>query len=184
VRLAAVDRTTANALREHGLLSEFIPAVQAGRDIATDIGGLTGQRVLLPCADIVSANPSAKSIIAEEGHLTSLADALRDQGAVVETVAAYTVQSAEPDLAALSALLDGNLDVATFTSRCGVTLLTKMLENRPVADVLSPLTVACISPTTANAARALGVRVDVVPEEHTIEGLVDALVKWRTEGRT
>jgi uroporphyrinogen-III synthase len=43
--------------------------------------------------------------------------------------------------------------------------------------------VACIGPTTADAAHDLGVRVDIVAEEHTIEGLVDTLVKWRTQGR-
>ena len=44
--------------------------------------------------------------------------------------------------------------------------------------LLSPLTVACIGPTTAATARQLGVRVDVVAPEHTIDGLVDALVAY------
>jgi uroporphyrinogen-III synthase len=52
-----------------------------------------------------------------------------------------------------------------------------------VSNVLSPLIVACACPATADAARALGVRVDMVAEEHSIDGLVEALVKWRTERR-
>jgi uroporphyrinogen III methyltransferase/synthase len=182
--LVAVDRITAEALREYGLLPDLIPTDYTGRDITTDIRGLAGQRVLMPCADIVPTNPSAKSATVEQGHNASLADALRDQGALLETVTAYTIRPVEPDLGALSVLLDGNLDVATFTSPCGVTPLTKMLANREVADVLSPLTVACVGPATAHAAHALGVRVDVVAEEHTIEGLVEALVKWRAGGKT
>jgi uroporphyrinogen III methyltransferase/synthase len=36
--------------------------------------------------------------------------------------------------------------------------------------------VACIGPITADTARAAGLTVDVVAAEHTINGLVDALV--------
>ena len=37
--------------------------------------------------------------------------------------------------------------------------------------------VACIGPITANTARELGIRVDIVASEHTIPGLVQALVE-------
>jgi uroporphyrinogen-III synthase len=37
--------------------------------------------------------------------------------------------------------------------------------------------VACIGPITADTARAAGLTVDVVAAEHTIEGLVAALVE-------
>jgi uroporphyrinogen III methyltransferase/synthase len=36
--------------------------------------------------------------------------------------------------------------------------------------------VACIGPITADTARRLGLRVDVVADVHTVPGLVDALV--------
>jgi uroporphyrinogen-III synthase len=36
--------------------------------------------------------------------------------------------------------------------------------------------VACIGPVTASTAQELGIRVDVVAREHTIQGLVDAIV--------
>ncbi|MGH2729896.1 MAG: uroporphyrinogen-III synthase, partial [Actinomycetota bacterium] len=37
--------------------------------------------------------------------------------------------------------------------------------------------VACIGPVTAEAARELGFKVDVVPAEHTSEGIVAALLQ-------
>ncbi|HTC82600.1 MAG TPA: uroporphyrinogen-III synthase, partial [Acidimicrobiia bacterium] len=43
-------------------------------------------------------------------------------------------------------------------------------------DLPVPPVVACIGPVTADTARANGLTVDVVAAEHTIEGLVDALV--------
>jgi len=70
--------------------------------------------------------------------------------------------------------------VATFVDPLSLSSLAEMLNHRPVAEILSPLTVACIDPNTAASASALGVRVDLIAETHTIEGLIDALVKWRT----
>jgi uroporphyrinogen III methyltransferase/synthase len=182
VKLAAVGRATAEALLEYGLVADFIPTRYAGRDIAAEIGNVTGQRMLLPRSD----DPWAALIGAPSRYgagKASLVEALHDRGALVETVAAYAIRPAEPDPVALSALLNGCLEVTTFTSPSSLTSLTEMLNSRPLADVLSPLTVACIGPTTADAAHDLGVRVDIVAEEHTIEGLVDTLVKWRTQGR-
>ena len=43
-------------------------------------------------------------------------------------------------------------------------------------EILEGITVACIGPITARTARELGIRVDVVAEEYTIEGLVRAIV--------
>jgi uroporphyrinogen III methyltransferase/synthase len=167
VKLAAVGRTTAEALLEYGLVADFISTRYTSYNVAAEIGDVADQRVLLPQSD----DPSA-----------ALAEALRDRGALVEEVAAYAIRPAEADPVALSALLDGGLEVTTFTSSSSLTSLAKMVNSRPLADVLSPLTVACIGPTTAAAAHDLGVRVDIVAEEPTIEGLVDMLVKWRTQG--
>jgi len=41
--------------------------------------------------------------------------------------------------------------------------------------------VACIGPVTAQTARELGLEPAVVAEEYTIEGLLEALVRWRIE---
>jgi uroporphyrinogen-III synthase len=44
-------------------------------------------------------------------------------------------------------------------------------------DLPVPAVVACIGPITADTARAAGLTVDVVAAEHTIDGLVTALVE-------
>jgi uroporphyrinogen III methyltransferase/synthase len=210
VKLAAVGHTTVEALLEYGLVADFISTRYTSWNIAAEIGDVTDQRVLLPQSDDPSAAlagalsrhglapqgsrpagvpregsspaPEPNGVRARAGRI-SLAEALRDRGALVEGVAAYAIRPAEADPVALSALLDGGLEVTTFTSSSSLTSLAKMVNNRPLADVLSPLTVACIGPSTADAAHDLGVRVDIVAEEPTIEGLVDTLVKWRTQGR-
>ena len=42
-------------------------------------------------------------------------------------------------------------------------------------------TIACIGPTTASAAREMGLNVEVVPDEHTGDGLVAALERYFAE---
>src|SRR5437016_2854071 len=62
-------------------------------------------------------------------------------------------------------------DAITFTSSSTVTNWLGVAG----LDALPPV-VACIGPVTAETARQAGLTVDVVADEHTIDGLVDALV--------
>ena len=61
----------------------------------------------------------------------------------------------------------------TFTSSSTVRNLAAML-NGHIETLRGPL-VACIGPITAKTAEELGLRVDVVASESTVEGLVRAM---------
>ncbi|MGH9125099.1 MAG: uroporphyrinogen-III synthase, partial [Acidimicrobiales bacterium] len=61
-------------------------------------------------------------------------------------------------------------DVVTFTASSTVTNFVA------AAPGVVPPTVACIGPVTAATARSVGFFVDVVATEHTVDGLVEALV--------
>ena len=74
---------------------------------------------------------------------------------------------------ALSLLRDGAIDIVTFTSSSTVRNLAAML-NGHIETLRGPL-VACIGPITAKTAEELGLRVDVVASEYTVEGLVRAI---------
>jgi uroporphyrinogen III methyltransferase/synthase len=177
-KLAARDRATAEALLGYGLVADFIPADETGSD-TTKLGNLAEQRVLLLCSSAEVSPPAAQPGLVAEGPSAGLVSALREQGARVEVVLACASQPADPDPVVLSELAAGRLDMAIFASSSSVLSLAKMLSERPVAEVLSSLIVACISPAVADAAQAQGVRVDLVAKEPTIEGLVDALTSWR-----
>ena len=139
-----------------------------GLDWAAEIGDLTGQRVLLPRSELAAPD---------------LVQALERRGAQVVTVVAYAVAPAEPEEASLSALVAGEVDVVTFFSPSAVAGLMEIIERKLGAgaaqSVLQSRVVACIGPTTAEAAGKAGLRVDLVPQEHTVNGLVEALLKWR-----
>ena len=63
------------------------------------------------------------------------------------------------------------MDVLTFTSSSTVRNFTTLTAGLDYGD---PLTV-CIGPITAATAHELGFHVDVVADEYTIDGLIEAL---------
>ena len=80
------------------------------------------------------------------------------------------------------AALELGVDVATFTSSSTVRNLNKMLDGDWAA--LESSTIACIGPATEATAKELGLRVDLVADDHSVQGLVDALVDhFSTEER-
>ena len=111
-----------------------------------------GVPVLLPGADI------GRDVLAK---------GLTEQGAKVERVAAYRTVTPE------NAGKDARVDAITFTSSSTVRNLVDILGGDK--SVLESSLIACIGPVTAGTARELGLRVDLVADEHTVEGLVEAL---------
>jgi uroporphyrinogen-III synthase len=155
VAVAAIGPATAAALRRRGVQVRLVPAEYRAEAILDEIGDVTGQSILLPRADI--ARPA-------------LADGLRAKGARVDEAPAYRTVPATPARAAFDALRAG-VDVITFTSSSTVRNFVAQTAGSSYGDPL----VACIGPVTAATARDLGLRVDVVAKEYTIEGLLNAL---------
>lgn len=162
VRLAAIGPATADALAAQGLPVDFVPRQYVAEAIVEGIGDVTGQHILLPRADIARK---------------ALANGLRTKGAVVDEVTAYRTVPASPgDLMTLLGR-GGRIDIATFTSPSTVRNFVVLLGDRSPGEVLGDAVVACIGPITARAAQAVGLTVDIVAEEHTVRGLVRAIVK-------
>ena len=100
-----------------------------------------------------------------------VADGLRDAGWSVDVVAAYRTVDAvvsDDDRTRIAAA-----DVVTFTSSSTVDRFVDL-----VGLEYLPATVVCIGPITAKTARDHGIAVDVEAEDHTIDGLVDAVVAF------
>lgn len=162
VQLAAIGPATAAELDAHGLRADYVPGEYIAEAIAAGLGDVHGLRVLLPRADI--ARPT-------------LADLLREGGAEVVEVAAYRTLRPETNPAELGDLL-ARVTVATFASSSTVRNLAAMADDADLdlPQVLEHATVACIGPITAETAREMGVPVQIVAQEYTIDGLIEALV--------
>ncbi|HIN72105.1 MAG TPA: HemD protein, partial [Dehalococcoidia bacterium] len=72
----------------------------------------------------------------------------------------------------MDAISEG-IDIAVFTSSSTVENLAKLLNDDLAC--LENAKIACIGPKTAATAGELGLSVDIVATEHTIDGLVTAM---------
>jgi uroporphyrinogen III methyltransferase/synthase len=169
-RLAGVGPATGERLARYGLKVDLIPAEHRAEGLARAISefqDVRGLKVLLPRADI------GRELIAEE---------LRRQGAEVTDVVAYRTvvvepeREGEPDIYRM--LLERRIDVVTFTSASAVRNFVRVLGAEPAADLLRHTIVASIGPTTAEAAATANIETTIMPTEHTVPALVDAIVKY------
>jgi uroporphyrinogen-III synthase len=106
---------------------------------------------------------------------------LTARGWTPEEVAAYRTVTATPEDQGAEAVRAGEFDVVIFSSASTAQGFVEIF-GPPAAlglglgDDVSRM-VACIGPVTAETARELGFRVDIVPAEHTSEGIVAALLQ-------
>lgn len=162
VKVACVGPATAAALELHGIHPDLVPGRYDAESLVEALvergGRLGGARILLPVA---------------AGARTVLEEGLSAHGAIVERVEAYRT---EPDAAGARELRErldaGEVDVITFTS-------PSTIENfvAAVGRNVGRAVVAVIGPVTAEAARRRGLPVDVVAPDHTIPGLLQALLR-------
>ena len=160
--VGAIGPVTAEALERRGIRPDFTPSRSVSSAALDELSAIDWSRVpvLLPTADI---------------GRDELAEGLSRLGAHIERVTAYrTVTPPDAAQRAKEAFAEG-IDIVTFTSSSTVRNLLSLLDNSK--DTLSGSLVACIGPVTANTARELGLRVDIEAEEHTVEGLADALIQ-------
>ena len=151
-RVAAVGPVTAEAIRESGLEPAFV-AARASDDIAGGLGEIDGMKVLLPQADIA------------EPHL---ADELRGRGAAVDAVVAYRTVLVEPPMWGILPLRIADAVVLASGSAC------RSLAAAGGAGGGAML--VCIGPKTAKVAREVGLKVGLVADETTSDGIIRALV--------
>jgi uroporphyrinogen III methyltransferase/synthase len=166
-KLCTVGPGTAERLRRYSVVADLLPEEYRAEAVVGALaaqGPLEGVRVLLPRSDI------GREIIAEQ---------LLKAGASVTDVIAYRTvldeiqREGDPDIYGM--LLEGRIDVVTFTSASAVRNFVKIYGADQVADLLKTTTVAVIGPVTADAAQQAGITVSVRPAAYTIGGLVDAI---------
>ncbi|WP_159881138.1 uroporphyrinogen-III C-methyltransferase [Paenibacillus puerhi] len=162
-RLMAVGPKTAAALEARGLFVEAIPPVYQGEALFETLAPRLqpGERVLLATADIAR---------------TTLPDKLKEHGMDVVKIDIYeNVLETDGGDEVLGLLRQGMIHIITFTSSSTVTNLVQALKRLGVEEPLELLQgcqIACIGPLTAQTAEKLGLRVDYMAEEATVDSLV------------
>jgi len=164
VAVAAVGPSTADAAqRLLGLKVSLVPPEYIAESLVASLEEnlKAGQRVLLPQSDI--ARPV-------------LAQGLVDAGAAVVAVTAYRTVLGHGGVDLPTLLARGQIDAITLTSSSIARNFRQRLaaEGGDLSD-LRDVCLACIGPITAKTARRQGLPVNVVAEDHALQGLVVAL---------
>lgn len=155
-QVAAIGPGTADALAAGNVVADLVPERFVAESLldAFPAPPAGGGRVLIARA------AEARDVLPE---------GLRAAGWDVDVVPAYQTVLVTPTDEALALL--SAADVITFTSSSTVRNYLAVAGRDAV-----PPTVACIGPITAATATEAGIPVDVVADEHSIDGLVAALV--------
>ncbi|WP_297570621.1 uroporphyrinogen-III C-methyltransferase [uncultured Anaerovibrio sp.] len=162
-KVCAIGAATAQALAEHGIRADVVPARYQAEGIVEALKNelAAGDNILIP-----------RAAVARE----LLPAALSATGANVDVVPAY--ETIMGDLAAddlNEQLKKGDIDVITFTSSSTVVNLLKIV---PSVELLKNVRLAAIGPVTAETMGKYGLRADIVAEEYTIEGLVESIRRY------
>ena len=163
-RVAAVGVATERSLESAGVSVDLVPESYTAESLAAALGHGDGSILLPRAADVPP----------------ELVEGLTANGWDVHEVAVYKTIPASDEDPGADAIRAGRYDAVTFTSASTVKGFVGMLGVPPELEATSEATdhlVICIGPVTAKACSDLGLRVDVVSEEHTSPGLVDALIQ-------
>jgi len=167
--IGAIGPATAQALAQQGIRADFVPTSSTSEWVVAELSDRdwTGVPVLLPGADI------GREVLAE---------GLATLGAQVRQVTAYRTVTPTGASDRARQLLREGVDVVTFSSSSTVRNLMELLGGDK--KLLASTLIACIGPVTAGTAAELGLRVDIVAKEATVEGLVESLVShWEGSQR-
>ncbi|WP_373231397.1 uroporphyrinogen-III C-methyltransferase [Cohnella sp.] len=170
-KFAAVGPKTAEVLAKRGIRADLLPESFRAEGLLQSIDSMIkpGQKALLPRGDL------ARETLPQE---------LKQRGVEAVEIDVYeTKLSAPKDLWLPEMLENGEIHVITFTSSSTVINLLEALRQLGVqnpAEALQKIEIACIGPVTARTAEENGLKVTIVPENYTIDGLVKALVDKRS----
>ncbi len=169
LRIAAIGPATADVLTSRFLHPDLVPERYTTEALGEALAAAAAEsgHVLLARADIAT---------------DTLPNALRAGGAsVVEAVAYRTVRPDALAKDAAEALADGSADWITFTSSSTVENFLALAS--PTGASLDGLRFASIGPVTSRTLRDHGIEPTVEADVHTIDGLVDAMVRHRERER-
>lgn len=161
-KICAIGEATKKALEACYLKVDFIPDKYVAEAL---IAGLqdkikAGDKVLIPRVE------AAREILPEQ---------LKKIGALVDTVPLYKTVIPEYIREELIGILE-KIDTICFTSSSTVSNFIKILGKENLA-LLNNIEIACIGPVTANTAKELGLIVNKLAKEYTIDGLIRVLIE-------
>ncbi|HEX6547660.1 MAG TPA: uroporphyrinogen-III synthase [Candidatus Dormibacteraeota bacterium] len=163
-RICAIGPETDRSLEEHGVRPDLVAGEYTAEGLAAALEGweMQGVRVLVPRAKM--GRDALPALLSQRGADVNILP-------VYETV---SPQGTAEELRRLFAA--GGVDAVTFTSSSTVANFMRAFPEGEL-PLLERVKVACMGPVTADTARKLGLRVDIIAREYTTRGLALALAE-------
>ncbi len=166
VKVAAVGSKTAKALKRYGIEINLMPKdfIAEGLVAALSRKADPNEKILLPRGNLGRA---------------VLPGQLRDLGFHVTDLPIYdTVIPYESRAALKKVIEERECDVITFTSSSTVHHFNQLLQAENLKDKLKGITIVVIGPITEKTLLSYGIVPQVVPDQYTIEGMLDSLERF------
>jgi uroporphyrinogen III methyltransferase/synthase len=162
-KLCAIGQETAESMATHGLRPELVTSEYTAEGLAKALEGweMEGMRVLVPRAEV--ARDALPSLLAKRGAEVH----------ILPVYQAVLPPDAGPALMRLFAA--EGVDVITFTSSSTVVNFVRAFPDDKLPAVLGDASIACMGPVTADTARKLGLKVEIIAREYTTRGLAAAI---------
>ena len=164
LKVVAVGPATRKAIEKHGLPVDVTPKEYVAEAVVEELRNqVKGERVLLIRPKI------ARDVIPA---------ALRELGAKVHVMEAYETVVPESSRRTIMEAMksDHPPDVITFTSSSTVRNFVELVGQEAIdSGQLDSIMLASIGPITSSTLLEVGLRVDVEADEHTVQGLVEAI---------
>ncbi len=172
VKVAAIGPGTAAALAHRGIRADLVPERFVAESLVDAFPPPDQSRTRAESAG-ESARRAPKVLVARaEQARDVLPDGLRARGYDVDVLTLYRTVPVPTEAAQLETVRRGDVDAITFTSSSTVSNFHDLVGKLPEPPPL----VVSIGPVTSSTARARGLRVDVEASEHTVDGVVEAVV--------
>src|SRR6266436_5971188 len=170
-RIAAVGPATANRLKELHLQVDLMPDEALGSKVAeafAEFETIENLKICLLRAE--AANPD-------------LPKALEAMGAIVDDIACYkTIPETEDPGGAAATLLESGADWVTFTSGSTVEQFHARFNLPELLKRFPQMKLASIGPETSKALTTLGLSAAIEAKQHTVDGLIEALLVAKKNG--
>jgi uroporphyrinogen-III synthase len=163
--IAAVGAATAEAAINEGMLVDHVAKNSTGESLVEELRtSLAGRHVLMPRSDRADKR---------------LPKTLEAAGARVTEVVAYRTLAPESlDPAILESIRRAEVDAIVFASPSSFHNLCDSIDAAELATLSTRIQFAAIGPTTAQALRESGARVEIEANESSAAGLADSIAKY------
>ena len=163
-QIAAIGPATAQALKNHGLIADFIPKSSISESVAEELIGRSQKDAHFLIIRALESREVIENKLREAGH-------------EVEVLPVYRTvpDNSQADLAK-SEIEAGRVQWITFTSSSTVQNFVDAIGAEFIVTHREKFRVACIGPITAKTAEQLNIKPDAVAENASVEALVKVII--------